>query len=564
MWVLTPNYSFYTFLHIFCRWVVILWFPNNFIPVFFAMKRLPYFCILVLLLVFVNFNYLIFIIFYLYLFVLQLNSIIFFINTKLLDLGARTLLDYFVFNNFYFLWTNLWYIFSYFILLSYLYLCFKNKIICLPTVLHVSICIFLLVSVHCDFINSNFYVLDIYSYPTKENILLTNSVNKVHPLLLHSSFSLFLIYVFLKTYPKSQYTSFFYCFFYKYVKKTVAITIGTLYLGSWWALQEGSWGGWWNWDISEVFGLILLFRVLFYLHYKVYITYYTQLLNYTRNSIIFFIFFYCSMQINFSIVSHNFGFRSLKSFNPELFFLALTLYILLLFLKNAVVYINNIAHYQYYKFYLVPMKYFIIIAIASLFYVSILNLLQNFMWNTFGFKAAVSQFDYKVYFILVLTIFIPFLLSYNLLGMLYFNLFTVDFFYIFFMYIKVIHSYFNLSFIHLLLIFSLVITSFKGLNFIDIWWIILKTYDSKMLFNYSFNSTKLESFFNFIKQTTAPEGKSFSLDLRNSFLIQTYFPSGEPVSYFTRFIDISIPLLNTILLLFSILFFSIFFKKSIF
>ena len=28
-------------------------------------------------------------------------------------------------------------------------------------------------------------------------------------------------------------------------------------MGGLWAYQEGSWGGWWDWDISEVFGLFI-------------------------------------------------------------------------------------------------------------------------------------------------------------------------------------------------------------------------------------------------------------------------------------------------------------------
>ena len=46
---------------------------------------------------------------------------------------------------------------------------------------------------------------------------------------------------------------------------SIILTI-TLYFGGWWALQEGSWGGWWNWDASEVLGLITLLYLILAVH----------------------------------------------------------------------------------------------------------------------------------------------------------------------------------------------------------------------------------------------------------------------------------------------------------
>ena len=48
--------------------------------------------------------------------------------------------------------------------------------------------------------------------------------------------------------------------------KLTSVSLFTAFLGAWWAFQEGSWGGWWNWDISEYFSLIILFFYTAILH----------------------------------------------------------------------------------------------------------------------------------------------------------------------------------------------------------------------------------------------------------------------------------------------------------
>jgi cytochrome c biogenesis factor len=55
-------------------------------------------------------------------------------------------------------------------------------------------------------------------------------------------------------------------YIYLSIKFYIILIIITLFMGSWWALQEGSWGGWWNWDPSEVFGLLFLLAYLYLIH----------------------------------------------------------------------------------------------------------------------------------------------------------------------------------------------------------------------------------------------------------------------------------------------------------
>jgi len=102
---------------------------------------------------------------------------------------------------------------------------------------------------------------------TEINLLLTNSLNKYHPGLF------FLSVLGLFTAINSQFFNFYqtrtFCFNYAALLLPTSVTYFTLLniialvLGSWWAFQEGTWGGWWNWDASEVLGLLVgVFGVL--------------------------------------------------------------------------------------------------------------------------------------------------------------------------------------------------------------------------------------------------------------------------------------------------------------
>jgi cytochrome c biogenesis factor len=82
------------------------------------------------------------------------------------------------------------------------------------------------------------------------NILLKNSVNKIHPLLLYSSsyiFFLSLPLIFFSKRTKHLYLEVYSTIFvFNQLKQVLVFILVALFLGSWWALQEGSWGGWWN------------------------------------------------------------------------------------------------------------------------------------------------------------------------------------------------------------------------------------------------------------------------------------------------------------------------------
>jgi cytochrome c biogenesis factor len=140
------------------------------------------------------------------------------------------------------------------------------------------------------------------------NVLLLNSINKYHPLLFYFS-ALSVIFFFKKNYTFSS-------FFVKYnhgekkIFNNLILLFFTLGLGSWWALQEGSWGGWWNWDPSEVFGMIILINLLLILHSPVKIFRKVRFKVFLYSFIKLILISYLAIQLNFDAVSHNFGTRT--------------------------------------------------------------------------------------------------------------------------------------------------------------------------------------------------------------------------------------------------------------
>lgn len=105
------------------------------------------------------------------------------------------------------------------------------------------------------------------------NILLLNSINKIHPPLLYTC----LILLYFIAAPHYNFQSFRYTKYnpmsvnpaVTYVLQPLLVAIWfllTFVIGAWWALQIGTWGGWWAWDISELLLLYTTSALCFYLH----------------------------------------------------------------------------------------------------------------------------------------------------------------------------------------------------------------------------------------------------------------------------------------------------------
>ena len=166
------------------------------------------------------------------------------------------------------------------------------------------------------------------------NNLLTNTLNRYHPCIFYlGSISLgALIFgypmgrVLSKTFLNSKLV---YSYF-QQSQVTLTVSFLALWMGSWWALQEGTWGGWWNWDSSETFGLLVPLCVLASIHSRFSLVSLNFLASKNKVLLYVFIFSYFFIQLNFDLTSHNFGARFFFFFNNNLFFLEVLGFILAL------------------------------------------------------------------------------------------------------------------------------------------------------------------------------------------------------------------------------------------
>ena len=306
----------------------------------------------------------------------------------LFDLNTRCNLNVFLWDIMYFSWTNITYIFS--ILIPFLFLIymllFSFKAQHYKQVYLIILAIFFMAY---TFINSN-YCLDLSPTPTKldyYNTLLINSLNKYHPLILYSVWlSIFIPQASVSNInrPLTNHYSINYKAFNALQSSSISIIL-TLFFGSWWAYQEGSWGGWWNWDPSEVFGLYIMLSVTYVTH---------ALLNNYRFPIVTTIFYllalssliyYCFMQMNFSLISHNFGFRDFDLVDIRLFYALL----LSIISACAVVYACYSKYFQNHfslHTYEIPFRWafiFIYVTTVVLIVLSLLVLLNDLLWKIF-------------------------------------------------------------------------------------------------------------------------------------------------------------------------------------
>ena len=329
--------------------------------------------------------------------------------TSFLDTLTRCYLNDFFFNTYYYFWTSFWYIPLFVASIGYAVILLQNslslKIIQTTTLL---ICVFIFEI--CDYwtINLTFYNLHVNA--DNINFLLTNSINKYHPFIFYSSLTfLFSLLCVVSNFSSKKLNQHFTYTLYKVMwtrshELTVLFIVFTLFLGSWWAVQEGSWGGWWNWDPSEMFGLLVMICLIILMHKK---------MNYS-SFIAFFYFIliywvaiagsYVFIQLNFNLVSHNFGIKVSQFINTTQFFIILGVLIIwasILILHN---YITLVSYY-----YLlnnsnmkVPLTHKILTWVVftaifiSEFIVSFYPLINDFLWKVFQTNILLVLLNYTV------------------------------------------------------------------------------------------------------------------------------------------------------------------------
>ena len=250
------------------------------------------------------------------------------------DLLTRLSVNEALLGTYYFWWTSLTYVPLFFFSLATLYVLnstsLRARVVALTSLPLFTLYLTEFIDYHP--LNQSWSVTD--ATLSGVNILLTNALNRYHPFVFYTSAALLLITLLcfinaaysdrsLRAAPQSPSPAF-------RLGKSAVINIVALWMGSWWALQEGTWGGWWNWDSSETFGLMVLLAVLYLWHARVlprapFVSVTTTLIFVA--SIILSYFF---IQLNFDLVSHNFGSKFFFFFNNNLFFLEVSTVLLLL------------------------------------------------------------------------------------------------------------------------------------------------------------------------------------------------------------------------------------------
>jgi hypothetical protein len=305
------------------------------------------------------------------------------IYTNSVDRGTRFNLHEFSLNVMYYYWTNFWFILPVLFILVF-YLLSIQSVATAPAFLALWFFFlpYALVLIHYWVFNSSGLTENLH----KENLnpLLTNSINKYHPLIFYLS-TLYLFKSYLQhkfgmanlkvSTPTSSLGQNF------ILENAVLWVTLTLSLGGWWALQEGSWGGWWNWDPSETFGLVLMIWYLRSIHVKA-----TRKLVYSnllqlKIQIITFLLIYLFIQLNFDLVSHNFGTRLhqfINSYYSYLLGLLVGLSFLFKYTQTTCKKVTNLS-----PFLLVTLSG----TIALIILFSLLDLCINFTWLLFKINA---------------------------------------------------------------------------------------------------------------------------------------------------------------------------------
>lgn len=213
---------------------------------------------------------------------------------------------------YYFWWTNLTYLPTFFFLVFSLLIWHSARKLSSGGL--ILVCLFL--TIHAteltDYLALNSTEVGVIYGTYGLNPLLSNIMNRYHPLMFYISVSIFALTAFYVLVINSSWQ--FYFLPQKVLNNAqtygwtaILLNLIALWMGSWWALQEGTWGGWWNWDPSETFGLLVTLGLLTTLHSSLKLSTIPRLVNKVLFNLLLFLITYFFIQLNFDLVSHNFG-----------------------------------------------------------------------------------------------------------------------------------------------------------------------------------------------------------------------------------------------------------------
>ena len=333
-------------------------------------------------------------------------------NGYLYDLTVRVNVNDTYLNSFNFFWTSFTYLPTFFFGIYFLHYThsYRRAIITLL----VGFLFYNLELVDMLTASTSLYLNDLSR--TSINLLLLNSLNKYHPFIFYLSVYLILTLTLLSNF--SLFTSVKHPFllnktltyFRIQCRVAISLNLSALFMGSWWALQEGTWGGWWNWDPSEVFGLMFGILALWVQHSMGSYVALTKVLNKFIQLTLYTLLTYFFIQLNFDLVSHNFGAKFFFFFNNNLFFLEAIFILILssvLFYRRLKFLDQELYHsvqVERSKFNLLPHLLFLTPFLSLILYMltvfSFLPLINYFFWNFLGINTFNSFREYTNWVIL--------------------------------------------------------------------------------------------------------------------------------------------------------------------
>ena len=238
------------------------------------------------------------------------------------------------------------------------------------------------------FTQSNWKNLFLYYSTTHTiNINLLNGLLLIHPIILYIVYILYISVVFFKL-------SFKFKKIYKnphLYNTNISLLMFTsnvsLVLGCWWAEQELSWGGWWNWDFVELIALnfFLMFLVYFHTPNK------TNVFVKTNILVLYLIILVAIIIVRFNIINSIHNFINVGSQNQ---YLLLFIYVFVVSILRMILILNlKILIKRYNKScYLINNNFFLYIII----YVFFLLFLCDFSPKSFFFLNLNTTINIKI------------------------------------------------------------------------------------------------------------------------------------------------------------------------
>jgi len=334
------------------------------------------------------------------------------LNTNLYDILSHVYINDFYLNNYYFLWTQFFLLPTLLLYIVYYYSTLFMKLKNVYSILCITVLLFIMSWWVFEYYLTNKYCYGLLNIPYSYNNLLYNPLNKYHPIMFFISYIyVYHILMYINLFQNNRNIYYInYVTFIMYKNATLKLNVYwlliliSLYFGSWWAIQEGSWGGWWNWDSSEVFGLLILTFFLSLTH-----LYYTQI-SYTQSIILCYIwsiailFIYIVLQMSYTLVSHNFGLSILDYGYVNTTFLCIFNLLIIFYLFSNYIIYKNLIHSQLLMHYNLPYKlslrkkylssYVLSFLVIYVYVLSFNPIINNIFWTSLNIEILNKWFSW--------------------------------------------------------------------------------------------------------------------------------------------------------------------------